>query len=492
VNIDRPRIFILILLGTTLSSLFFYPLFSVLHDNIIILQWRLVNTIELYCVYLLFSLLASIAFFLTYKCRNIYLKLLIILVTVFVPFMSFFIYFLEQVVSKGMIIEVGIFINEYRLILSPIIAILVAGILFLFIRYPQRIVKIVLLTLFIISPINLLSIWVGINEYPNDTLILIDNNKNIKQNSGYHKPNNNILVILFDELSYDYLYERGEIKPQYENFRYLSTVSNNYHRALSPGDATLTAISGLIMGKRFENIQMKYDKIYKITKKQNKEILTIDKNNIFAYAKAAGYKTFVFGPYLSYCELFSQWLDGCRSFSVYNYGSLQKEFRFLHPILTTIVIWPRQFPYGLLKNPVFSSWQKNITEQTYELTMKAINGHEPFFIFVHFYLPHLPFVFNKNGYYRNKEPFLQNHENYSRQLDYVDGLLGNLIAELKNKGKFNNSAIVVLADHNYRIMFPDKKRVIPLIIKKRNQNVGKNIYEPVNAEEILRKELFGF
>lgn len=490
-NTDRPKLFTLMLLSATLSSLFFYPLFSELHDNILILQWRWINTVELFCAFLLSSLFAGVVFYFIYKCKNFYIKLLILLGIVSIPFLSFFVYVFKQLFGAGLIITVSnLLFSRHSLILLLLIVILAVGVIFM--RYPRRIVQIFILTLFVLSPINILSIWSGIKACSNNTVIFMNNCNKEKLSLNQHKPEDNILVILFDELSYDYLYENGKIKREYENFRSLSLISDNYHKAFSPGDSTLAAIPGLIMGKSFEGITMEYDQIYEITKKQETEILAIDANNLFAYAKKAGYRTFCFGPYLHYCALFGKWLDGCRSFSVYNYGNLSNEFKFYNPILTTIVLLPYQFPYGFLKNPVYSLWKKNITEQSFALTMEAINSSEPFFIFVHFYSPHLPFTFDKDGFYKNRRPFLQNHENYFKELGYTDKLLGNLIVELKRNGKFNNTTIVVLADHNYRIMFPERKKDVPLIIKHKNQQVCDDIYDSVGTNVVLRKELFGF
>jgi arylsulfatase A-like enzyme len=110
-------------------------------------------------------------------------------------------------------------------------------------------------------------------------------------------------------------------------------------------------------------------------------------------------------------------------------------------------------------------------------------------MFSHIYIPHIPFVFNRNGYYDNNEPFLQNSENYQKQLEYVDYLLGELINKMEEYGIFESSEIIVLSDHNYRIMFPDRKNHIPLIIKKPYQKIEKDIAAPVHAEFVLKERL---
>ena len=136
-----------------------------------------------------------------------------------------------------------------------------------------------------------------------------------------------------------------------------------------------------------------------------------------------------------------------------------------------------------------SRWQKMQTEQVFHLTLKTLDEKAPVFMFSHIYIPHIPFVFNRNGYYDNNQPFLQNSENYQRQLEYVDYLLGELINKMEENGIFESSEIIVLSDHNYRIMFPGMKDQIPLIIKKPYQKIKKDIFEPAHAENILKEGL---
>ena len=110
-------------------------------------------------------------------------------------------------------------------------------------------------------------------------------------------------------------------------------------------------------------------------------------------------------------------------------------------------------------------------------------------MFSHIYIPHLPFVFNRNGYYDNNEPFLENDENYQKQLEYVDHLLGELINKMKKNSIFESSEIIVLSDHNYRIMFPGREDHIPLIIKTPYQKIRRDRFEPAHAEYLLKRGL---
>ncbi|MCX5810120.1 MAG: sulfatase-like hydrolase/transferase [Proteobacteria bacterium] len=472
-------------LALTLSCLFFYPLFATLHDNDIILQWRIQNSLELIAAIALFTLLLTGALWLIDKIPNIKLRFSALFLIFIIPFISFFVHFLQQLGFKGELINLGQYAHGNRFIVVIIGAFCCALFLFLIIRYPRKMTYALIIVLLALSPLNFLAGWTLWNSRHVNTKIVINAPDHYEKKVKTSK--HSLIVILFDELSYEYLYKDGSINPQYVNFQQLSSKSDNYHAATSPGSATLTAIPGMLMGRRYENIAMKYDNIYRITKDNKEEYLKIEPDNLFAVAKNKGYKTFAYGTFLPYCEMFDQSLDGCRSFSVYNYATVETQFSLLNPIMTTLIIWPRQRPQGFIKNKAISPWQRRQTEQVFHLTLKTLDEKAPVFMFSHIYSTHLPFVFNRNGYYENKKPFLQNDENYTKGLEYADHLLGELINKMERNGIFEGSEIIILSDHNYRIMFPDKQSHIPLIIKNPYQKAKKDILEPAHAEQALRE-----
>ena len=474
-------------IALTLSCLFFYPLFATLHDNVIILQWRIQNSLELITAVALFTMLLTGVLWLIDKISNTKIRFVLLFLIFIIPFISFFIHFLQQLGFKGVLITFGQYAHSNRFIVATIGAFCGALFLLLVIRYPRKTTYALIMVLLALSPLNLLAGWTLWNLRHVNTKIVI-NAPDLYEKKA-QTPKHNLIVILFDELSYEYLYKDGLINSQYVNFQSLSAISYNYHAATSPGNQTLTAIPGMLMGRRYDNILIKYDWIYRITKDNKEEYLKVEPDNLFATAKDKGYKTFACGTFLPYCEMFNQYLDGCRSFSIYNYANVVTKFSLLNPIMTTLIIWPRQKPQGFIKNMVASQWQRRQTEQIFYLTLKALDEKEPFFLFSHFYIPHLPFVFNRNGYYDNKDPFLQNDENYQKQLEYVDHLLGQLIDRIRQNGIFESSELIVLSDHNYRIMFPDKANHIPLIIKKPYQRTKHDIFDPAHAEILLKQGL---
>ena len=474
-------------LGLTLSCLFFYPLFATLYDENIILQWRFQNSLELIAAVAIITLLLTGYLWLIDKISNSQIHFVLFFIIFIIPFISFFIHFLRQLTLVNELDKIGLYGSNHQYILATIGLFFGALFVLLIIRYSRKMMYGLIILLLVLSPLNLLAGWTLWDLGQANTRIIINPLDSYEKEEKIQ--NRNIIVILFDELSYEYLYKNGSINPQYENFYRLSLISDNYHKAISPGPKTLMAIPALLTGQQNIKLEMKYNGLYRISKENRKELYKIGYDNLFAIAKAKGYKTFAYGTYLPYGDMFGEFLDGCRSFSVYNYGTVETNFSLLNPIRSTLIIWPRQRPMGYLKNKAASLWQRKQIEKVFSSVLDTLDQKGPIFMFAHIYLPHLPFVFNKNGYYVNDEPFLQNSGNYQKQIMYIDGLLKKLIEKMKKNKTFDTSEIIVLSDHNYRIMFPGQEDHIPLIIKKPYQKIKRDFFEPVRAEFLLKKEI---
>lgn len=471
--------------GLTLSILFFYPLIAGLSDNLILFQWRKNNSLELIVAILLFTLFFACCFGLINKTNNAKIKTAILILICLIPFASFVIYSLQQIGLKNFLILMGDHAVNNILFNIVVVLTLFAIVLLVFI-YPNRIRYVVYFLIMVLSPINFISAWTLFLIKDINTKIVINDSTLVLQKTGVQK--HNVVIILFDELSVDYLYSDGLIKSKYPNFKQLSSVSNNYLSAISPGKHTEVAVPGIIMNRHFEKISMESNFIYEFSDNK-KHYLKIDHNNLFAAAKAFGYKTFVYGPYLPYCQMFEKYLDGGRSFSYYNYGAVDTTFSILNPIKTTLCNWPRQKPFGFMKNIFISEWQKKQTDEVLRLSISRLDNKGAIFLFSHLFVTHVPFVFNRNGYYNNNEPFLQDSHNYLNAMEYADYILGEIIRKMKSNGSYESSELTVLADHNYRIMFPGKEDHIPLIIKRPYQKIRIDFRNPVHAEYVLKEEV---
>lgn len=476
------RIIFFIWCAMTLTTLFFHPLITNIHDQFWYLQWTKQYTYEFILAYVLLSVLLTFILIAIGIIKGHRSKLAAAYFIGIIPFMSFGIQTIARLGWGRIALEISDWIQR-----NIFVAVGIGIIIFLFVvalSYirPRHILHIGLVCLLILSPLNFLLFWtIGtINHFVNLT---VD-----KSHAESESALPNVYVFLFDELSPDFLYRSdGQINAIYPNIAEFSSVSDNYHQAISPGHNTILSIPKMIFGLGDGyDIQIKDENLVAVSKVGNAEQLYDVKENIFSKAKQDGYTTAIFGYHLQYCTILKNFIDYCHSFSRYNYSTVRQSFSPLNPIITNIILWPRQLPYGWLKRPLFIDWQKHSVEQTSRWTMEAFHFDQPLFLFTHFSVPHPPFVFDRNGFNPTRDPFLQNDENYGRQVEYVDTMMGEFVAELKSLNKFDGSTIVILSDHNYRALFPDRERDVVLIVKHAKQNERKDIWDSTNVSDVLK------
>jgi hypothetical protein len=211
-------------------------------------------------------------------------------------------------------------------------------------------------------------------------------------------------------------------------------------------------------------------------------------SGLFATARRAGLRTEMVGYYLPYCAWLGDLVDRCESHSFYNDGSVSDRFSPFHPIATTLILWPRQFPFGLVKNPPFARLQRDLVERASAFAERPIDAGIPTFRFVHFSIPHLPFVFGRSGFNPPRDPLRTDPDDlYVGQIEYVDHLLDAIVTRMQADGSFDRTTLVVLSDHGFRFGGRDRDpRHIPFIVKAAGQTRATEDDEPHQAAELLR------
>lgn len=491
----RGRKFITVVwMGLGLASLFFYPLFSVLLKNSYLLHWRRINTVELIVAYVIFALIATCLLVLVERIRNNGLRLLMLFLVIF-P--SSFLFAGQMVRHLGIgeqLIALTGFIARH-LFFAAVNTLIVASLVIWWAwKQSHLLYRIVWKIILVISIINVVAFQILWSTRGMNSLTSIARHSSAQADTRVHLPD--IYIFLFDELSHDLMYDNKTVRANLPNFQALSSVSDNYHGAISPGESTIPAIpSLLIIDHNFISGSVKGKRVVLDSGTgalpQTFRDYAAQGRTLFWLAKQHGYATAIVGPYLKYCRTFEKDIDACQIFSMFNFMTMTQRWSILNPILTSFALLPHQYPSGLLKIPTISRIQRSIIERTDHFVQTTIaKGPHPQFLFAHVYLPHLPFVFTREGYHWRWDAFEQNEENYVRQLEYTDTLLGRWIQTLKEAGKFDSSIIVVLSDHNYRKMFPGTETHVPLIVKGIGQKAAKNIDTQVQTEQILYA-LFG-
>jgi hypothetical protein len=301
-------------------------------------------------------------------------------------------------------------------------------------------------------------------------------------------PDGSIYLIIFDEMSYEYLYENGEVKKAFPNFRAFSSVADNYHDATAPGPDTMTSLPALLNAEEGLKTKVLGSRLYVVEKGRKPTELVPSPENILSMARAQGYGTALYGWYHDYCNIFKNLLDACKSYSIYNYAASAKGFSPLNPFFTNFNLWPYVYPAGYIKNLTSVPFQRNNANDMLDRSLKTLEVDEPYFYFIHFGVPHVPFVFDGSGYNPPADPFNPSDKNYINQLTYVDRMFGRFMAKMKDVNKFDNSTVVVMSDHNFRDKAPrDEWKEIPVIVKNKGQMERRDFHDPVRALSLIRQ-----
>jgi len=301
-----------------------------------------------------------------------------------------------------------------------------------------------------------------------------------------------VLALLFDELSFYYVYDQDDhIRPELEALGRLGSEATHYVSVAAPGRETLDALPSFLAARRVREIEVRPEGL--LERGAESELIPFDaagRDGLYGTARALGYTTEMGGYYLAYCELLGATVDVCRSRSFYN-ASSPGEFSPLDPLRTTLVLWPRQAPFGLLKHPAFARHQREMVEELTAFARRPISRQPPTFRLVHFSIPHLPFVFDADGYNPPSDPLATAPDDaYGRQVLYVDRVIGELLDALRRDAVYDDMTIVVLADHGYRFGGHERDPLqIPFIVKHAGQRERVEVRAEQQGETLLKDTL---
>lgn len=485
---NKKALLLSLWLGLTLGSMFFYPLTSSLHDSPYYMHWKPIHSLELLLAWVFVSAIFFSLMLFSLKKSGTRIGVAVVIIALAFPLISMLLHMARQLKLDTSLIK---FANGYILYgilggLALLIAVIVLADGFQNLR--RKFQSALVIFLLVISPMNLTSVYAVFKSgHFLSRQAFRQNAERPKDEKNSAMPYGDIYIIVFDEMSYEYLYENKNVKGAFPNIKAFSSQADNYHLASAPGDSTESSMPGILMGLRKVKLKIKGDNIY--ISEENKELLPLklDAENLPSTARAKGYKTALYGWYHDYCKMFGNVLDECRSFSLYNYSDVNERFSVLDPVRTTFILWPYVKPAGYFKVPVYSEFHKRNVEAIYRLAVSYLGKSEASFVFIHFPIPHIPFVYGPDGYNPPPDPYLPSEQNYIKQLKYVDRLFGDFIGKMKVTGKYEKSAVVLMSDHNFREKAERMQWTrIPLVVKRPKQTLRMDFGEPAYASAVLK------
>ena len=470
-------------LGFALAGLFFYPLAVALDADLYYMQWQTRDLVETIAAIAALAAVLGVIVFATWW-RPTRAATLVLVLAALVPLASLVAGVIRQLPYDDELRTAW----ENRALRLSVPLLIAATLVVGFVRYPGAFGRWVRRGVLLVSPISLVVIWplvasasaaAPVTEFDRGTMA--------------KSPTNGcatVVALLFDELSFSYLYgDDGNVRPEFPEFARFSSTATNYRSVAAPGKETLVAVPSMLAARHVKDIRTDRDGLMEATEGKLIPFAAAQPDGLFSTARELGFRTEVAGYYLAYCALLRDTVDACRSLSFYNASSARGGFSPLNPVLTTLILWPRQFPFGLLKNPPFARHQRDLVARLSEFATRPMQNGRPLFRFVHFSVPHLPFVFGDNGYDPPFDPLRTDPDTeYVNQLHYVDRLLGDVLAPMRRRGRYETTSIVVFADHGYRFGGRERDPLhVPFLVKTPHQDKRVDVAAPQAGERLLKE-----
>jgi Sulfatase len=266
-----------------------------------------------------------------------------------------------------------------------------------------------------------------------------------------------IIWILFDELSYQQVYERRFPGLRLPAFDALAAEATVFTHTIPAGVWTERVLPSLIAGETVDAVSSSSDgrRLSLLDPGSAKWRRFDQRDSVFQDALNLNYRTAVAGSYNPYCRILSDVLDSCfwiQSAPAANTMVPQT------PLLSNMIMPVRQalgsgLPYRIaslfLRFPDNSEFAAKQHIVDYAALVSAsdriLDDPSTGFCLIHLPVPHPGGIYD-----RVTDEFVTAHASYLDNLVLADRLLGHIRSELEESKQWDNSTIVLMGDHSWR------------------------------------------
>ena len=266
-------------------------------------------------------------------------------------------------------------------------------------------------------------------------------------------PQPRIVWILFDELSYDLVFDHRPGWQTFPHFYALHSTSVSFANLLPAGYFTDRILPSLLAGVPIQRIRstVNGDLSY-LDETQHKWRVYDPQDTLIGLANAEGWNPGIAGWYNPYCRIFASVVAAC-SWRPGIQVDLRSELLGANEdrsALQNALAVPRALAVRTLKkiNPV----KTNLLDQNirdYRSIMQQasalIQNDQIRFVFVHLPVPHPPGIFNRATHE------LSEGGDYLDNLSLSDDTLGTLLREIADNRSTNQTTVIVSSDHSWRV-----------------------------------------
>jgi hypothetical protein len=257
-----------------------------------------------------------------------------------------------------------------------------------------------------------------------------------------------IVWILFDELSYDQVFDHRQPDVPLPHFNQLRDVSVAFANVQPAGYFTDIIVPSLFLGRELNGIRSSIEGDLYVRAAQTKHWEPFNPQaTVFYNARQSGWSTGVAGWFNPYCRILSSVLDWCywESINPFEHGlSDQKS------TLANAMSFFKDVGISRITGP--ASAQRSAREvhaQEYRNVLSAatalIRNDAVRFAFVHLPVPHPPGIYDRHTHtFSEGGTYLDN-------LVLADQALGTLLDALAKTADASHTILIVSSDHSWRV-----------------------------------------
>lgn len=262
-----------------------------------------------------------------------------------------------------------------------------------------------------------------------------------------------IVWVLFDELSYDQVFEHRARDLDLPNFDALRGESTTFTNAQPIGYYTKRIVPSLFTGQIVDDFHYDMKNRFSVHYEGQKGFhpLTGD-GTVFADAKQTGFRTAVVGWYNPYCTIYASALDDC---FWTNHDKLDGPMGEAETFRSNVYRPLRQFAQDMKSSQRANRDLCNYDVQQRVKTHLDLEDHaltllrtdQADFVFLHMATPHSPNIWSRI------------HDDYTHVCDssYLDNLeladrvMGKILTMLKASPRWGETTLIVQGDHSWRV-----------------------------------------
>jgi hypothetical protein len=262
-----------------------------------------------------------------------------------------------------------------------------------------------------------------------------------------------LVWIIFDELSYDQVFEHRARDLQLPNFDALRSQSTVFTDAQPAGYHTVKILPSLLTGEVVDGIRYNFHNRLWVHGEEDQRWAPIDgSQTVFGDAEQAGWRTAAVGWYNPYCGIYADAIQNCywTNRDMFD-GLMAQNAPFWTNVYTPLaqivreIKSPARADRDLCTFDVRHRYQTHIDLQQH--AFELLRTDQADFVFLHFAIPHSPNIWSRI------------HDDYTQFCDssYLDNLaltdrvLGRVMATLEASPRWPETTLIVEGDHSWRI-----------------------------------------